>query len=251
MKFRYVALLCAFCTSPAVAATTILQASGTVTDIRAIQNSLPTSTPAGIISVGDIYNLTVSFDLANATLSPVFDADPTVNIYHLPGSVVTLNVGRYSTSYSPIFDFGSTLQLWNDRVIVDPVDAQSFSFFRYQAPQSELPFDMGLGLISYTSSFFAFDNSAQARSNDTISQIIPLDQFGSKSFSLGFLNPDTNLFVQVSGSVNDAQLINSAVPEPATWATMLLGFGLIGGAMRRRQKAQVNFRNAARSAAYR
>ena len=29
--------------------------------------------------------------------------------------------------------------------------------------------------------------------------------------------------------------ITAAVPEPATWLTMLLGFGLIGGVMRRRQ----------------
>src|SRR5574338_22551 len=30
--------------------------------------------------------------------------------------------------------------------------------------------------------------------------------------------------------------VAAAVPEPATWATMLLGFGLVGGAMRRRRK---------------
>ena len=29
-----------------------------------------------------------------------------------------------------------------------------------------------------------------------------------------------------------------AVPEPATWGMMLIGFGLIGGAMRRRTKVQ-------------
>lgn len=236
MKFRYVALFCAFCTTPAVAATTILQASGTVTDIRAIQNSLPTSTPSGAISVGDSYNLSVSFDLANAMLSPVYDADPTTNLYHLPGSMVTLNVGGYSTSYSPIFDFNSTMQLWNDRVVVNPVDAQSFSFFRFQAPQSELPFDMGNGLVSYTTDLFAFDFSAQARDNDLASQIISLDQFATKSFSLGFLNADTNLFVQVSGSVNDARLVNSAVPEPAAWAMMLIGFGAIGAGMRFRRR---------------
>jgi hypothetical protein len=27
--------------------------------------------------------------------------------------------------------------------------------------------------------------------------------------------------------------ITTAVPEPATWAMMILGFGLVGGAMRR------------------
>ncbi len=32
-----------------------------------------------------------------------------------------------------------------------------------------------------------------------------------------------------------------AVPEPATWATMLIGFGAIGGAMRRRTVARVRF----------
>lgn len=33
----------------------------------------------------------------------------------------------------------------------------------------------------------------------------------------------------------------ASVPEPATWATMLLGFGLIGGAMRARRRIKVNF----------
>ncbi|HMI41609.1 MAG TPA: PEPxxWA-CTERM sorting domain-containing protein [Sphingomicrobium sp.] len=34
----------------------------------------------------------------------------------------------------------------------------------------------------------------------------------------------------------DNYTINAAVPEPATWATMLFGFGAIGFAMRRRRK---------------
>lgn len=41
--------------------------------------------------------------------------------------------------------------------------------------------------------------------------------------------------------------ISSAVPEPGAWATMLLGFGLIGGAMRRRQKARMKFGQALRT----
>jgi hypothetical protein len=34
------------------------------------------------------------------------------------------------------------------------------------------------------------------------------------------------------------------VPEPATWAMMLIGFGAIGGALRRRQKVAGRIRFA-------
>ena len=40
--------------------------------------------------------------------------------------------------------------------------------------------------------------------------------------------------VNVGGAV-------SPVPEPATWGMMLVGFGIVGGAMRRRQRTSVSF----------
>jgi hypothetical protein len=44
--------------------------------------------------------------------------------------------------------------------------------------------------------------------------------------------------------VADTWLVRGAgngVPEPAAWAMMLAGFGLVGSAMRRRQKVAVSF----------
>jgi hypothetical protein len=38
--------------------------------------------------------------------------------------------------------------------------------------------------------------------------------------------------------------ISSGVPEPATWGLMILGFGAVGGAMRRRQSVKANVRFA-------
>lgn len=38
--------------------------------------------------------------------------------------------------------------------------------------------------------------------------------------------------------------VNGAVPEPATWAMMLMGFGLVGGAMRTRRRTTVKFKFA-------
>ena len=42
-------------------------------------------------------------------------------------------------------------------------------------------------------------------------------------------------------SVVSGAAVNGAVPEPASWALMLGGFGAIGGAMRSRRKAAVSF----------
>jgi hypothetical protein len=39
----------------------------------------------------------------------------------------------------------------------------------------------------------------------------------------------------LGGYLDDISLVGSAIPEPATWAMMLGGFGLVGGAMRRRK----------------
>lgn len=53
-----------------------------------------------------------------------------------------------------------------------------------------------------------------------------------------------NNFADIGGSLN---LVGGLVPEPATWALFILGFGAIGGALRRRagavrvSKAKLNF----------
>ena len=49
---------------------------------------------------------------------------------------------------------------------------------------------------------------------------------------------DPNLLI-AAGSVSLSG--SAAVPEPASWAMMLGGFGLVGGAMRSRRKAAVSF----------
>lgn len=54
--------------------------------------------------------------------------------------------------------------------------------------------------------------------------------------SLSFIEPSGNIFDQYWGDVSAA-----AVPEPATWATMIAGIGLAGGALRRRRAATAAF----------
>lgn len=61
------------------------------------------------------------------------------------------------------------------------------------------------------------------------------------SFALWYRDDESNnRFGQLKGAVpiylhRDWILQNAAVPEPATWAMLIIGFGLVGGAARRRQ----------------
>lgn len=43
------------------------------------------------------------------------------------------------------------------------------------------------------------------------------------------------------GTLVETMGLTPAVPEPATWAMMIVGFGLVGGTMRRRHRATVRF----------
>jgi hypothetical protein len=50
---------------------------------------------------------------------------------------------------------------------------------------------------------------------------------------------------RLGGYIDNTKLtLNSAVPEPGTWMLMILGFGAVGFAMRRRQKAVARFQFA-------
>ncbi len=84
-----------------------------------------------------------------------------------------------------------------------------------------------LGNFSYPSAngltFFGFGSSAVDIRSATIA-----GTDGTFGFALDNFTFNTNT-------------VTPAVPEPATWAMMLVGFGLVGSAMRRRQKVTVNF----------
>ena len=64
------------------------------------------------------------------------------------------------------------------------------------------------------------------------------------SFGTGFGDIDgkvNSTFGEFNGFVpifNNIGFLNGAVPEPSTWAMMVVGFGVVGGAMRRRQSEQ-------------
>ncbi|QKR98547.1 PEP-CTERM sorting domain-containing protein [Sphingomonas sp. CL5.1] len=62
-----------------------------------------------------------------------------------------------------------------------------------------------------------------------------LASFTTDQFRLSAVSGDQ--YYAISGF----QAFTTGVPEPATWALMILGFGAVGGMMRRRGKATVRF----------
>jgi hypothetical protein len=80
---------------------------------------------------------------------------------------------------------------------------------------------------------------------NTISAVIPRDLLESTGFDIsqyGFnIWPRTNGFANtdIADFAPDARNFEgTAVPEPATWAFLIAGFGLVGSAMRRRRNLQ-------------
>lgn len=64
-------------------------------------------------------------------------------------------------------------------------------------------------------------------------------------FKLGTFNLfQANTGAGTGGGVLRISQAATAVPEPGTWAMMILGFGLVGGALRRRAKVRMRYSHA-------
>jgi hypothetical protein len=135
-------------------------------------------------------------------------------------------------------DFGGTSILPNridPGITITRTDGAAFSFgsldltFAYD-DQNAL---FGGGLATYT---FDGGASSETRAFDNLAG------FQTFTFNTG---PVTSVRISAdSAFAIDNVVLNSpaaAVPEPASWAMMLGGFGLVGGAMRRRQRSKVAF----------
>lgn len=102
---------------------------------------------------------------------------------------------------------------------------------------------------------FAADDQGSVRLNGgaVISTTSTFSSLTSFNFTSGFVAGINTLTFSVldtggvpsgllvSGLHGTADVASGAVPEPASWALMLVGFGAVGSAMRRRQRTAVSF----------
>jgi hypothetical protein len=227
---------------PARAKAWILKAEGVVTDLN-VTNGLTNN----VISLGDTIQLEIHFDTTRALADGPAASGRNFSRYEIAGARASLTVGKFSRNFeageAPLrvfladqFDLGG-----------GPTDYQSFSVLT-PTKGGPRPFGLGDGNYNEWMELQAFDATGTQRSNTSIADLVPTSTFFSSGFSYQFFANG-----QQSGSIIGNVLIASrsfswtlssgqpaAIPEPAAWALMIVGFGMIGTAARRQARMTVS-----------
>lgn len=193
--------------------------------------------PTGNAPIGTPVAFSFGFDTQDATL---FEQDDDFAAYYdLPVSDFAATIGGFAFDLNTDPVFVPTVEIYrafkffpgntsSTRVLVVNF---YFSGKPLEGASSAGPFPLPAGTRD---SFFL---SATFRTNDTdtslgIDQIIDPATAVERGFSYGATDAIKKQRGQLSGSFAGG-FATAAVPEPATWALMLLGFGAVGAALRR------------------
>lgn len=185
--------------------------------------------------------------LALAVSAPAIAADFTFQYTLNTGQVVagSFTGDRSNNLVTNISNIGVTL---NGTPFDGPISA--YGFFGYNGPtgtNSATPMDFALNAATVSfdplQNNFLFTNTPPAAGpvNDFF-YIFPWNNGGANQVATqvaldGFtLNPYNGAYVPGNWSLTEVVTQVSGAPEPSTWAMMLLGFGLVGVAMRKRPK---------------
>jgi len=232
----------AFFSAAALAAVTATGASAQTYDAFATFN--------GTQGAGNFYY--GEADPANPSMSGTFFS-ATTNCF-IAGSTClqrapNFDVPGFTKSTVPSFQYGS-VNVPTDRLLAHPGNDMLQTFVAFVAPtagtynytatfniQDVNPSGVGINFIQTTNGGLPLIFSPLAvidRVNNTYttSGTIVLGQ----SYAFGFGLDNNGFYGNDSTGVNFTVSAASGVPEPAAWALLITGFGVVGGAMRRRTR---------------
>lgn len=156
-----------------------------------------------------------------------------------PGGAVVLTPAGPGAVASPIsFDVEGTGQFSVTFAFANPFEAARAN--------GSASFNFDPDVLTFTSGNFSGGGTFAVGNAGGLGSSIQVDRvglgFGPQTLTLmGTLNPNStpengNNFARIGGSLTLTS-IAAVVPEPATWALFILGFGAIGAALRRRSSA--------------
>lgn len=214
-------------TTPAAATKITYSGSGTV-DSRG--GSL---VPTGVATVGSAFTFSLDFDTDDVK---TFSVDENEGVYDVPVSAFAATIGGYDFEQSADPFFVPTLVLYRAFTFLGgttstPVLVAELYLTGSVQPEGNgaAPFAIPAGrydTLVLSSIFVAADSDTS----------LALDQFRDPSlarqrvFSYQVNDPATRTFGRLSGSFVGG--FGAAVPEPATWGMMVIGFMLLGRMLR-------------------
>jgi|AraplaCL_Cvi_mCL_1032061.scaffolds.fasta_scaffold00023_279 hypothetical protein len=141
------------------------------------------------------------------------------------------DVWTYDSTTSVRFDFAGLRQITSMLATVDNNDDYVFTFYNGAAQTGQVMAAAADGFVSVSAGgveTFEGGNSAD------IHYYSPFDFSGSPILATSVVlsigpNNDSAL------GIGEVQFLGGAVPEPASWAMMVTGFGLAGAALRRKR----------------
>lgn len=176
-------------------------------------------------------------------------ADPTAVLgstsgAQTPGTSQTTLTFRVNTALNPFFTFASMVVPSNDHFIGND-DAQEYRLFDLsgnlllsQINQSASDiWDGGSEIVDPAAAAFLVGgtNALRTAQNGVVNfNFSELAQYNGLQTAAGYTF-ESNLFADTP--IYEINFSVAAVPEPSTWAMLIIGFGLTGAAMRRRTRA--------------
>jgi hypothetical protein len=216
--------------APAAAATTLFAGTGVVTAVTGFRGTQPT----GTVSIGDTLNFGTVFDPSVATR--IFDGGRGQQVFALPEAVAGATAGDFVFTQSPV---GSSVAILGRGFRIFPGMGVSQQVLNQQINFNGLPtgspaFDVGtngrIGLL-FLSVFQEFGDTP----TPTIGDLRDPREAVINRFTIAFSDGRSTIGI-VEGDFFGG--FAAAVPEPGTWALLILGFGVVGSGMRGARRAR-------------
>jgi hypothetical protein len=213
----------------------VFNATGTLGDFYTADGTFDKiANPPTTLKNGDKVSVSFSFDTSKFSKGS-YTPGPDIAFYDGYITDLTYNIGSYAFKPTSGETDYTSFQIWNNRLVSGPTDSVSFGASRY-IPGASSPVSLGSEQVFLDFGFSAFDFTAKARGSTDVKEEPPLSAYGSQSGFIGLIGGTYPNQIITTNSLHDLQAsITPAVPEPATWAMMILGMGAVGCAMRRQK----------------
>jgi len=182
-------------------------------------------------------------------------------IINFNGTVGTLTSGQSLANDAGTYTSGTTPYIFLEKTIVNGSTTQQIFLFHFDSPGNnggnvagtfQIQLDAGSNVVSILPNSLS-NLDAQDALYGVAGVSYPTGTAGrglegNDSFGLGALaNNLQTISYNLRGNGNNIDQVRfsvertASVPEPATWAMMIVGIGLAGGVLRRRQRRTVSY----------